>query len=276
MFANEHCYFFRKPTGLASTRGKEACFLDSFTKPELKTAWSINDFPHMVDIFQQMNAIHGVHVDNEAQTRAELGEIFSRDEEYGLLNRLDTATSGLLYFARSREVYEQYRARQRTGMIQKYYLAQVWWEVGRNVEKLKVEGWKIVAADSIRHKIEHWTPQYVETHDDGFVLRFPIMHHRHDAERMSSVQTPAGLDQLARRGRGNILTPETLVSVVSYDREENTSIVRVMIRQGVRHQIRVHLATLGNPILGDVLYGNAEAWYASLLQLVSAGCTIKQ
>jgi 23S rRNA-/tRNA-specific pseudouridylate synthase len=80
----------------------------------------------MLDAFQQMSAIHGVKVDNEAQARTELGEIFSRDEEYGLLNRLDTDTSGLLYFARSREVYEQYRAWQRGEIIQKYYLAQVW------------------------------------------------------------------------------------------------------------------------------------------------------
>jgi 23S rRNA pseudouridine1911/1915/1917 synthase len=266
MFANDQCYFFRKPAGLASTRGKESCFLNSFTNPEVKTVWSIDDFPHMVDAFQQMSAIHGVDVDNEAQARTELGEIFSRDEEYGLLNRLDTDTSGLLYFARSREVYEQYRAWQRAGIIQKYYLAQVWWDVGRNVKK--IDDWQLT--------IDGGNTGFVESQADGFILRFPIMHHRHDAERMSSVQTPAAVEQLARRGRGNILTPETFVSVVSYDREDNTSIVRVMIRQGVRHQIRVHLATLGNPILGDLLYGSKDAWYASLLQLVSAGCKIQK
>ena len=89
----------------------------------------------MVDVFQQMSMIHGVNKDNEAQTKAELGEMFSRDEEYGLLNRLDTATSGLLYFARSREVYEQYRVWQHAGLVKKWYFAEVWGDVGRNVKK---------------------------------------------------------------------------------------------------------------------------------------------
>ena len=106
--------------------------------------------------------------------------------------------------------------------------------------------------------IDGKTIDFVQSYDDGFVLRFPMMHHRHDPERMVSCQTDASQETFTRRGRGHILTPETFVSVISYDPEKNTSIVRVMIHQGVRHQIRAHLATLGNPILGDILYGEGD------------------
>ena len=36
------------------------------------------------------------------------------------------------------------------------------------------------------------------------------------------------------------------------------TLLRVTIPTGVRHQIRVQLATLGHPIVGDVLYGSTE------------------
>src|SRR5262249_6288225 len=37
------------------------------------------------------------------------------------------------------------------------------------------------------------------------------------------------------------------------------SLVEATIRTGVTHQVRVHLAHLGHPVLGDVLYGDAVA-----------------
>lgn len=40
--------------------------------------------------------------------------------------------------------------------------------------------------------------------------------------------------------------------------EDGTSLVRVCIAKGARHQIRVHLASCGHPIVGDPLYGSGE------------------
>jgi 23S rRNA pseudouridine1911/1915/1917 synthase len=37
------------------------------------------------------------------------------------------------------------------------------------------------------------------------------------------------------------------------------TLLRVCIRTGVRHQIRVHLASIGHPITGDALYGGAAS-----------------
>jgi len=54
----------------------------------------------------------------------ELKKMFGHDQEYGLLNRLDTVTSGLLYFAKTPEIYTSRKHRQSEYKIKKYYLAK--------------------------------------------------------------------------------------------------------------------------------------------------------
>lgn len=44
----------------------------------------------------------------------------------------------------------------------------------------------------------------------------------------------------------------------------NRTLVRVVPETGRRHQIRVHLAAIGHPILGDLLYGRTDEAYLQL------------
>ena len=50
-----------------------------------------------------------------------------------------------------------------------------------------------------------------------------------------------------------------------------TSILYIKIQKGIRHQIRVHLSSIGYPICGDTLYSKSVHKEYSNLQLFSVG-----
>lgn len=50
----------------------------------------------------------------------------------------------------------------------------------------------------------------------------------------------------------------TRVLPLKYDAEQDRTLVEAVIHKGARHQIRVHLASIGHAIAGDQLYGTAE------------------
>ena len=61
---------------------------------------------------------------------------------------------------------------------------------------------------------------------------------------------------------------ETLVSIARrFAREDGEySLVDVLPRTGRKHQIRIHLAHVGHPIVGDKLYGSDEQLYLRLVR----------
>lgn len=80
----------------------------------------------------------------------------------------------------------------------------------------------------------------------GARIVLPLAHDPHDRRRM--VPATGGL---------RAWPAESAVTVVSSAGQR--SLVEVTIRSGVTHQVRVHLAARGHPVLGDVLYGGAPA-----------------
>lgn len=249
----QHLFFFRKPAGVPSTRGKEHCFLDDVAYWLLEQDTFAGDFPHFVDAFEAIQTMIGAVWGDMHVARQFLVEEFSVWEEYGLLHRLDTDTSWWLYFARSRDIYQQRRGWQKANNIEKYYLAQVHGDIARQR----------------RDDNDPW----VRTWDDAtIVLSFPMMHHRFDTTRMVSCRTPESIDKLRRQGTGKLLDAQSTVHFLSYDKERDMSIVRVKLYHGRRHQIRIHLATYWYPLVWDSLYGKSSG----LLQLVSAWCSFSE
>ncbi|HCU24254.1 MAG TPA: RluA family pseudouridine synthase [Deltaproteobacteria bacterium] len=80
----------------------------------------------------------------------------------------------------------------------------------------------------------------------GFI-DFPIAHHPKSSKKMIVAKNPAQAKKWAARDA------ETRYQALRL--EASVTLLRVEIKVGSRHQIRVHLAALGHPLLGDKLYG---------------------
>lgn len=162
----------------------------------------------------------------------ETAEIGFARREPGLLHRLDTETSGLVVVARNAEAFETLRQASRDGAIHKHYLALV---EGKVVSEGRVD--------------------------------YPLVPHRKDPKRVEAV-TPnvrlrAGTKtheahtryRPAREMRG----PEPTDGGAATE----FTLLEVEVETAFRHQVRVHLATIGHPLLGDLLYRGpaaAESW----------------
>lgn len=83
----------------------------------------------------------------------------------------------------------------------------------------------------------------------------PLGRDRHDARRMRACAPGRGK---ASRTRVRLLTCES-----------GRSLLEVRLLTGRRHQIRVHLSSLGFPIVGDELYGGARCREGLLLHALS-------
>lgn len=78
-------------------------------------------------------------------------------------------------------------------------------------------------------------------------INFPIAHHPRSKRKMVAQK------EHNQQKRGNWRAATTHYKVIKRDSHGNCWI-HVMILQGARHQIRVHCAAIGHPLVGDKLY----------------------
>src|SRR5690348_792319 len=160
--------------------------------------------------------------------------------QVSIVNRLDRETSGLVLVAKTSAAARRFGLLMQQQRVHKEYLAIVWgwpeWEI------------KIVDAPLLRQ---------------GTVQRSAIW--------LKQMIHPKGASAITEfRVEKRFERPATFNSSAASHGE--FSLIRAIPKTGRTHQIRVHLASLGHPIVGDKIYGPDEKLY---LEFIDTGWTPK-
>jgi 23S rRNA-/tRNA-specific pseudouridylate synthase len=106
-----------------------------------------------------------------------------------------------------------------------------------NEYKLKQAAWQV-------NKI-YYADLRGELKTKNWELRTPIYHHYSDPTHMT-------LDPKLARGKAHEV--HTIIQPLYFDPDAHSTTCRIVIQKGIRHQIRIHTASIGHHIIGDQLY----------------------
>jgi 23S rRNA pseudouridine1911/1915/1917 synthase len=155
----------------------------------------------------------------------------------GIVHRLDKDTSGLMVVAKNdrahRGLAAQFADHGRSGPLERAYLAVVW------------------GCPSPRQQ----------------TIRAPIARSPHNREKMITVAEGRGREAITHVGVEACWPAGAPPGggTLKHPAEPLASLVRCALETGRTHQIRVHLASIRHPVLGDRLYGGGFATKAARL-----------
>lgn len=147
--------------------------------------------------------------------------------ECGAVHRLDTATSGLVVFARTQEAFDHLMEVQKKDLLEKTYEARVVHD--DRLRGFDPPAFRLGATFTIMSYFRSYGPKSKEV-----------------------------------RAIQDIKRADTPVLYTTYATYAGQDIMHCMITRGFRHQIRAHLAWAGLPIDGDLLYGPCTSPAATL------------
>jgi 23S rRNA pseudouridine1911/1915/1917 synthase len=181
--------------------------------------------------------------------------------QVSIVNRLDRETSGLVLVAKTSAAARKFGMLMQERRLKKEYLAIVW-------------GWpewktKVVDAPLDRQgkhqRSEIWLKQMI--HPAGAPAQTEF-HVERRFIRNSGRDGPPGRPH--DRGTGAPPFHSAQGRLGRALPTDKFSLIRAVPRTGRTHQIRVHLASIGHPIVGDKIYGPDEQLY---LRFIETGWT---
>lgn len=174
--------------------------------------------------------------------------------QVSIINRLDRETTGLVLVAKTSAAARRFGLLMQQQRVHKEYLAIVWgwpeWETKTVDAPLDRQG---------KHEPSAiWLKQTIHPKGAEAVTEFRV------ERRFKSKAEPS--PQSSPSGRGRNASPARTEATG----EGSFSLIRAIPKTGRTHQIRVHLASLGHPIVGDKIYGPDENLY---LEFIETGWT---
>ena len=237
-----------KPAGLVChpTKGDEFSSLISRARLYLNSSLSANEV--------------GGEASRVAELYAGRGEVvpstLNPQPSTHLVNRLDRETSGIVLIAKNSEIAGELGKIWEARAVEKEYLAIVHGHVrddhGLIDAPLGKDERSIVAVkDCVR--------------PDGAPSQTEFRVERRFSQSLVGPIPHCGT--WTRSSASLPVTPSTLNPQLSTISQPSTfSLLRLIPRTGRKHQIRIHLAHLGHPIVGDKLYGGDEDLYMALVE----------
>jgi 23S rRNA pseudouridine1911/1915/1917 synthase len=204
--------------------------------------------------------IHPTKPDGPPTLWKELRELLAFEIANGgqvsIVNRLDRETSGLVLVAKTSAAARKFGILMQARRLKKEYLAIVWgwpdWETKRVDAPLDRQG---------KHRQSAiWLKQMIHPKGASALTEFRV-ERRFRRSRSSHEPSPVAsrlpLPEGEDEGEG---------SGEARSNNSKFALVRALPQTGRTHQIRVHLSSLGHPIVGDKIYGPNEQLYLRFIQ----------
>jgi len=206
-------------------------------------------------------------IEGVVQKFPEVGLVLEKGEEErpGIVHRLDKHTSGVLLIARNIQTKHFLKGQFKSKQIKKIYLALVEGEFPDNQFKIssllgkKANNPIKIAASNLRVDTNH-----------GASLRKNASARLINPKESITEGTKIASGDLKNITRKIYNYPRSLKKVffqwkkcLKYTQDEQFSLLELRPITGRTHQIRVHLSSLGFPIVGDLLYGSKHTVLAN-------------
>jgi len=205
--------------------------------------------------------VHPTKPDGPPTLWKELRELLAFEIANGgqvsIVNRLDRETSGLVLVAKTSAAARKFGLLMQEQRLKKEYLAIIWgwpdWDKRTVDAPLDRQG---------KHQTSAiWLKQMIHAKGAPAQTEFRVERCFTRSTTSAPCALPSGGEDEGERSAA--------VSV-SNSPDEKFSLIRAIPRTGRTHQIRVHLASVGHPIVGDKIYGPDERLY---LQFIETGWT---